>query len=654
MKRMICLWVLCIITLAVLAQKENVDSLINVLNTKTLKAGEQIKLYNAISNGYLSRENAAKTIEYAEKGLNIAKKEKDMAMSIRFYGCLGTAYVRKTKYDSATFNFNKGLDIAIKENNKDEEAGFYLSFGAMCSDQGKFNDALEYYIKALPILESTGNRQKYMGILANIGGIYRVLSNPERAIHYLEQAKIIAEELDDDPGKMKVYHELACIFIFVDGGTDQALEYEQKVVEISKRTGKKKFEFASNQALATLYLKNLKDFTMAEKYAKECLRLAEEFQSPMILLGAYSTLSNLYRDWERYRDCEYYAFKAWAIDSTNMNEAINMAFNIVVANTQLGNKETAVNFLKKYDKLKNQFNDKSFHNSLTEIEVKYETEKKELRIATLEKEKQFYIWLSIAGAAILLLAFGMLFYRHRVNLQKRRIAEQQREISERQHELDEQKIKQLEQEKQLIAAQSELDGEAAERTRLARDLHDGLGGLLSVVKLNLKDMKSYRVMDETDVNRFGKALGMLDESIGELRRVAHHLMPESLMRYGLRISLEDFCRAIPGANFQYMGSDTRLDSRLEELIYRCAYELVNNAVKHANATIINVQLMVDNGLVSLTVHDNGTGFDSSGVVTGAGLENIRTRVSAHNGKINIWSVPGEGTEVSIEIEKNDE
>ena len=227
-----------------------------------------------------------------------------------------------------------------------------------------------------------------------------------------------------------------------------------------------------------------------------------------------------------------------------------------------------------------------------------------------------------------MLLLGVLYFRRRFNRQK---------------------IKQLEQEKQLISAQSALDGETAERSRLARDLHDGLGGMLSVVKLNLKDMKHFAIMDGADVEHFGKALDMLDQSIGELRRVAHHIMPESLMRYGLKVSLEDFCRAIPGANFQYLGEDPRLDSRLEVLIYRCAYELVNNAVKHAQATVINVQLMIDSGIISLTVHDDGIGFDPQTVTLGIGLANIRTRIALYNGKMTIHTAPNEGTEVCVEI-----
>ncbi len=268
----------------------------------------------------------------------------------------------------------------------------------------------------------------------------------------------------------------------------------------------------------------------------------------------------------------------------------------------------------------------------------YESGENEMGIALLEKGSKFYIWLSVAGIAILLFFFDTLFFRHRLTVQR--------------HKLVEQQMKQFEQEKRLIATQSMLEGETAERSRLARDLHDGLGGMLSVVKLNLKNMKSYPSMDGADLGRFDKALEMLDQSIGELRRVAHHMMPESLLRYGLRVSLEDFCRAIPGANFQYLGENPRLDSRLEILIYRCAFELVNNAVRHASATAINVQLMVDDGLVALTVRDNGVGFNPETVALGAGLENIRTRVSTYNGRFNIYSLPTCGTETSIEIEKS--
>lgn len=211
-------------------------------------------------------------------------------------------------------------------------------------------------------------------------------------------------------------------------------------------------------------------------------------------------------------------------------------------------------------------------------------------------------------------------------------------MSQKEKEVAQEQIKQLEKEKQLIATQSVLDGETAERSRLARDLHDGLGGMLSVVKLNLEK------------GNYNKVTELLDESIEELRRVAHHIMPESLMYAGLKVSLEDFCCVIPNAHFQFIGEDTRLDRSLEVMLYRCAYELINNAVKYANASQINIQLAFHQSVIALSVDDNGIGFDPKEVVSGTGLKNIRTRVLAHNGVLTIRSAPGQGTEVIIEIE----
>lgn len=109
----------------------------------------------------------------------------------------------------------------------------------------------------------------------------------------------------------------------------------------------------------------------------------------------------------------------------------------------------------------------------------------------------------------------------------------------------------------MFATQAVLDGETAERTRLARDLHDGLGGMLSVVKLNLNNMKQGSALEHADVQRFDAALKMLDDSISELRRVSHNMMPDSLSRYGLKAALTDFCQHIMGTEFNYFGSCDR-------------------------------------------------------------------------------------------------
>jgi signal transduction histidine kinase len=228
-----------------------------------------------------------------------------------------------------------------------------------------------------------------------------------------------------------------------------------------------------------------------------------------------------------------------------------------------------------------------------------------------------------------LLILFIIFYRLSVN--KRNLAEQQIRVAE-------QKINQLEQEKQEIEAQSALKSETEERTRLARDLHDGLGGMLSIIKINLENTEHIQ-----------NAREVLDKSIEELRRVSHHLMPASLLHIGLKASLEDFSLSIPNAQFDYFGNESRLADQIELLIYRCAYELVNNALKYAHATTIYIQLVQDIDHISLIVHDDGCGFDMETIKGGMGIENLRTRITAFNGNMNILSAPGKGTEARIEL-----
>ncbi|MDD4777615.1 MAG: sensor histidine kinase [Fermentimonas sp.] len=220
------------------------------------------------------------------------------------------------------------------------------------------------------------------------------------------------------------------------------------------------------------------------------------------------------------------------------------------------------------------------------------------------------------------------------------------------HNINRHKIERLKKEKQLVATQSILDGETAERTRLARDLHDGLGGMLSAVRFNLsglKDGNTGATIESTDVEIFNKALNTLDESIRELRRVAHNMMPDSLAKYGLKASLTDFCNSISIVKFNYFGSGDRLDSKLEVMIYRTVHELINNSLKHSGAKEIIVQIIQEVDRIAITVQDDGRGFDTSATYEGSGLNNIKDRVGTYNGRMEIWSKENEGTEISVEF-----
>lgn len=634
MKKLALFCLSLLLTLPAVSQNNPIDSLLGVLDDPALTADDRLTTYNRICSVYLGRD-MDKCVEYARKGLELATKERNKTRISRFNGWMAATYNLQGKADSAMMFAERALDFGKQAEDRKAEALALGTIGEIHQKKFQLSEAVDYYLKALTIYDELGEKQQVLKYYNNIGSIYLTLNNPDRALHYFELAEELAEELDYTYGLIATSYNIGFIN-YQRENYEEAVERIQRSLELTRAYGDKHFEALDLGVMTVIAFDHYKDYDLALKYAEETLAVAEDIGNPYLIRGSLSTMASVYNSTGRHCEALEAAERAWPIDTTDLDANPNIMHNIVLANIQMGNKARAVETFERFGKILERYNDQSLHQSISDLEIKYETEKKELRIEVLEAQKRLYVWLAVAGIAILLMLFGLLFYRHRLNVNKRTMAEQ--------------RVKQLEQEKQLIATQAVLDGETAERSRLARDLHDGLGGMLSVVKLNLKDMKGYSIMDAPDVSRFQNALQMLDDSIGELRRVAHHMMPDSLMRYGLKVSLEDFCRAIPGANFQYLGEDPRLDSRLEVLIYRCAYELINNAVKHAEADSINIQLMVDGGVVSLTVQDNGKGFDPETATGGAGLENIRTRVSAYNGRMNIYSAPGNGTEISIEIE----
>lgn len=639
MKKLLILFALSIIHFTSFAQ--DVDSLIQVLNKQKLSITEEFDLYEKISLSSMSSDKE-KAKQYAEKGLNLADKEMNKEKELIFTGYLARIYDSMQDFNTAISYYEKALKLAKDANNEDQEAFLYVTAGNVYVITGNYDLALEYMLKSLEIREKLGDKQKAGRVLSNIGSVHRMLFNWERSIYYLNQGIDIAKEFNDSYGMMVAYYDLGVVYLSTKD-FEKALEYIEKTVELSRELDDSQYKSLSLQLMAGIYIEGFKDFEKAEKYVLENIQLSEKLGMTRIISVSWYQLAQIYFEQKRYNESEKAALKSYEADSVSIISKLNALPMLVSTNIIQNNKEKAIAFFEEYIKATDNHYEERYTETFSNMEVKYETEKKELQIKVLEKEKQFYIGLSIAGAAILLLILGLSIVYHRMNIQKHKLAEQQ-------HEIAEQQIRQLEKEKQLIATQAVLDGETTERSRLARDLHDGLGGLLSVAKLNLKDIKAYKILDDQDAGHYNKALEMLDQSIGELRRVAHHMMPEALMRYGLKVSLEDFCKAIPGAHFLYFGNERRLEDRMEILLYRCAYELINNAVKHSNATTINVQLIIDEKLISLVVQDNGKGFDPDGVKSGTGLENIRTRVSAYNGKMSIHSFPGKGAEITIEIE----
>jgi len=565
--------------------------------SKKLNWTEGRFLYSAGYTDILNREGSIdSSLVILQEILELEKKERNEKRIASVLANIGNCYNYKRWYETALNYYNEAISIFEKQGDKFRMAHLYSLMGAVYNRMKMYDEGVKYSEKSLEMLKEKPDT--LLRVFALINYSYSFSSNYffEKGEKALIEALRICNLNNNKYSLILIYNNLGNIAL-QKFDLNKAEMYARKTLELSLEFGDVENYCTANRLLS--YNEKYKgNFDKSEEYIREALNTAIENDISEEKMDCYTQLADLETARHNFRSYKFYALKSDSIQNEMISEKTRI-----------------------YAK---------------ELEAKYETAKKELKITALEKEKRLMSGLSIAGGAILLLALATFFLLWRWTIQKRKLAES--------------KNKQLEQEKQLIATQAVLDGETQERSRLARDLHDGLGSMLTGVKLNLMEMKKGVKLEYPDVERFDNALGLLDDSVQEMRRVAHHLMPDSLSRFGLKPTVEDFCRSFaPTVVFDYFGDEARLDPMMEIVIYRSIHELVNNALKYSGASQILVQIMQEPSRIAFTVQDDGCGFDPSAETKGTGLQNIRDRIASFGGSIQIDSKAGEGTEVNGEL-----
>lgn len=266
------------------------------------------------------------------------------------------------------------------------------------------------------------------------------------------------------------------------------------------------------------------------------------------------------------------------------------------------------------------------------MQTKYESEKKDEEIAhqseVIQKEKT--IRYALAGVLVLLLVLSVLFYvwykaKQQQKLQVALLKEKEKGIEA------------------VINAQEE------ERQRIAKDLHDGIIQELTSLKLNLKKVFEKKENEATD-----KVFHQLEASTSELRDISHQMMPRALKDLGVVEAIEDMLnKSLDNTdinfNFETFGIKQRLKQNVEITLYRVCQELINNVVKHSDASEVSVQLFKAGNNITLIVEDNGKGLGQNTKKDGIGLLNISSRLDILKGKVNFEPSPNSGTLVTVNI-----
>lgn len=203
-----------------------------------------------------------------------------------------------------------------------------------------------------------------------------------------------------------------------------------------------------------------------------------------------------------------------------------------------------------------------------------------------------------------------------------------------------------------------IQAQENERKRIARDLHDEVGAMLSVVKLNVGRIEK-KTEEEKAKSLATETKSYLDDVILQVRRISRSLLPPSLEKLGLFYAIEELANWVNKSDELTIetwksGEQFRFENNQELAIFRIVQELVNNAIKHANASKIEINLRFSNDELALSVCDNGQGFlMDEKMKTGLGLRNLESRAEMANAKIKLKSWPGKGTRAILYMQTND-
>ena len=541
---------------------------------------------------------------------------------------LAKIYYNEKKLDSLSLVADRIISLTDGDSLSTEWGSALIYKGTVCDLQGRYDSAAHYMYGALRIAETINDNILLSRALNNLGILYFNMRNTEEAVSLYQRFLIIARnELKDSVYVCKALNNIGNAYATIDHDYNKATPYFEACVKVAEEIG-------DEEAYASAKLTLIQIQTEKEEFADALRNVREIRDRGVNHYYVDYTEAGIYKGLKEFDKAIVLYDKILQMKLNSREFVLAIYTELGDIYKEMGNLQAALDYKDKYQADRDSMHSLETHESIEVLKITYETEKKELVINSLEKEKSLLLWLATSGMLLLLLILLVLLFRQRIIRQKKEIAEQ--------------RISELEKEKQLIAVESLLNGENDERRRLSRELHDGLGGLLTMAKLNLGQLKEKLT---NEIIHIDNVTALMDQSISEMRRMAHNLMPESLERFGLRPVLEEYCANSPKVNFYVYGTERRLSDKEEIHIYRIASELINNALKHAEATQINVQLIYSESSVSLTVQDNGTGFNTENIHEG--LATVKSRTELLGADINIYSESKKGTEITIELKNNE-
>ena len=656
------------------------------------------------------------SIETYKEAADFAKQIKDTLNNANSVMNEGNVYIELGKYPNALDKYRECLEILKPTNYENQKALANSNIGFVFKETGNFEKAETYIFNSLKIFEKLG-KKSVVSDQYNLLAVTALRKNEyKKALDFNSRALIIQKEINYKNG-MAVSYQLFGQIYTEQRDFEKAITENKKASAIYTELNDTRQIAALNSSIGNLYRKK-GDYVNSIPFYITSIVQNNKINNKRILASAYLSLSNAYLHLEKLVEAKQYLDSAEIIIEKTNNKVNRKTFYEFSSEYYYAiNKPLkALEYFKKFNEQKDSVLNIDNLKVMDDLNVKYETEKKELKISLLNKTDSIKS-LQLANQQI---AINKNLYD--ISQQKLALADADLQMADDslqlsikngtilQNKLDaaqkEERIKDLNKEKQIqalevtrkniaivailvfavliallgysfykrrtlqqqafmqatLAKQQEnatieiIQAEEKERKRIAEDLHDGVGQLMTAAWLNLQALdEQMQPRDGSQYLLVNKTLLLVDESCKEVRQVSHNMMPNALLRKGLVNAVREFTSQINtgklSINLQTEELQKPLESHVEAILYRVIQESVNNVVKHAQATQLDISINQEPDGIDVMIEDNGKGFDTTitRATDGIGLQNIISRIHYLKGTVEWNSSEGNGTLVAIHI-----
>jgi len=618
--------------------------------------GEVYVRYGLLARNRGDYEEAEK---YFLEALSIRKDIGEIMPIVNAYNNLGDLLRRQGKFSKALEYYGAGLKTAEGAKNEavvDSGKAVVLTDISICHQHlGEYQKALEYNDEDIELQRKLGESQRAAYALFTSGTIYRKMKNFSSAEKSYEESLSIFKGLQDSTGMARTYFNQGNLH-YENNEFREAFANYQKALNLG--------ESLIDDELALVYRsigdcyqeKEMENPDSALFFYNQSREIYESDENAWGLAEVEFSLGAFYGDRKQHQKAlEHFMGSLNILEENQISDPsleMNLFEHLADTYAELGDFEAAF----RYRKWHSSFQDSLNTMAMSAANYKYSYEEQQRKIENLTHQTEIQrlekMQLIISFIVIIVLLGSGAGIALLVNRQRQQKRKMEREKEQKDREIDDLLLGQ-----EVKTTYARLEGQDEERRRIAQDLHDGLGGMLSTVKLYFSalDTKMDLIRMENR-EQYSKANQLLDEACEEVRRVSHEMHSGILKKFGLKAQLEDLAETINNSKQIKVELIThklsgRLETQLEVNIYRIIQELIGNALKHAKASKLTIQLNRFDDIIHILVEDNGVGFKEGAALEkgGLGLSGVQARVKALDGKVDIDSALGRGTTISIDI-----